>query len=277
MTKEDIDKLDLSLLNEDDPEQHIIKMLFICGIFFGFRGETEHTMMEVRRITSGVFPPGHKWEGCQWFGIDFIIDKSNHLSIHKPYVRSIEDTQMKIPVLKNDKSDPGGCIARFLDKLAPGQLRLYCRVLSKKARSKQGETRLFSPNQPMGKDTIKALFRKGAKIMGLSKPSEFAPHSLRHLFGNQLANDPSISLKECMLAMRHSSASASMNYQQRNMTSEENRLLCLGFKPPSPSAGHTSQTQLARLPSESEDVDEDSDEEWVDLKKKYFSEKKYQV
>ena len=71
-----------------------------------------------------------------------------------------------------------------------------------------------------------------------------------------------------MLAMRHSSAPASMNYQQRNMTSEENRLLCLGFKPPSPSAGHTSQTQLARLPSESEDVDEDSDEDWVDLQQK---------
>ena len=65
MTKEDIDKLDLSLLDEDDLEQHIIKMLFICGIFFGFRGETEHTMMEVCQITSGVFPPGHKWEGCQ--------------------------------------------------------------------------------------------------------------------------------------------------------------------------------------------------------------------
>ena len=67
----------------------------------------------------------------------------------------------------------------------------------------------------MGKDSIKALFRKGAKILDLKNPEEFCPHSLRHLYGNQMANDPSISLKECMLAMRHSSASASMNYQAR--------------------------------------------------------------
>ena len=271
MSHDDINKIDLSLLDEDNPEEHIIKMLFICGIFFGFRGEVEHTMLEVRRITSGVFPEGHKWAGIQWFGIDFIIDKSNHLSIHKPYVRSIEDTQMKVPVIGDDPkmSDPGGCIKRFLDKLAPGQLRLYCRVLSKKSRSKEGETRLFSPNQPMGKDSIKALFRKGAKIMGLKNPDEFCPHSLRHLFGNQMANDPSISLKECMLAMRHSSASASMNYQERNMKSEENRLACLGFEPPKATSHELTSTNVASYPTNHEESS-DEDNELIDFEQQNF-------
>ena len=266
MSHDDINKIDLTVFDENDPEQHIIKLLFICGIFFGFRGESEHTGLECRRLTSGVFPVGHKWAGCQWFGIDFLIDKSNKLSIHRPYVRSIEDTQMKVPVIGNDPkaTDPGGCIKRFLEKLSPGQTRLYCKVVPKEYR-RTGEDRLFYSNQPMGKDSIKALFKKGAMLMGLSNPEELAPHSLRHLFSNQIACDPSISLKECMLALRHSSASATVNYQKRNMKSEENRLKCLGFKPPPET--RISPEVVYRANDDEADEDSIKQDDLIDLQK----------
>ena len=114
-------------------------------------------------MTLGTFPTGHKWAGCQWFGIDFLIDKSNKLSIHKPYVRSIDDTMMKVPVMGNDPkaTDPGGCIKIFLAKLSRGQDRLYCKVVPPRYR-KRGEDRLFYGHQPIGKDSIKTLFKKGA-------------------------------------------------------------------------------------------------------------------
>ena len=218
--------------------------------------------MEIRRLTSGSFPIGHKWAGCQWFGIDFLIDKSNKLSIHKPYVRSIDDTMMKVPVMGNDpkSTDPGGCIKRFLEKLSRGQDRLYCKVVPPSYR-KRGEERLFYGHQPMGKDSIKILFKKGAKMMGLSCADDFAPHSLRHLFGNQLACNPSVSLKECMLSLRHSSASASMNYQERNVTSEENRLEALGFEPPT---NTSTSSQVASYPFE-QSQNEFSEDKMVDL------------
>ena len=33
MSHDDINKIDLTVFDENDPEQHIIKLLFICGIF----------------------------------------------------------------------------------------------------------------------------------------------------------------------------------------------------------------------------------------------------
>ena len=84
----------------------------------------------------------------------------------------------------------------------------------------------------LGKEKILALFRKGAGIMGLSNPEEFMPHTLRHMLGSYLSNDPGMSLKGCMTALRHNSAAASLNYQADNRVSEENRLIALGFVPP---------------------------------------------
>ena len=59
MSDEDADKIDLTLLDETDPEQHQIKLKFICSIFFGLRGNAEHTFLEVRHFTHGTFPKGH--------------------------------------------------------------------------------------------------------------------------------------------------------------------------------------------------------------------------
>ena len=95
----------------------------------------------------------------------------------------------------------------------------------------QGDYRLFYPSVCLGKDKILALFRKGARNMGMSNPDEFMPHTLRHMLNNHITQDPNMSLKNCLSMMRHSSAAANLNYQANNMVSEENRLIALGFKP----------------------------------------------
>ena len=244
MSESDAEKIDLSLLDKNVPEQDQIKLLFICGIFFGFRGNTEHTFLECRRFTRGEFPVGHKFAGYPWFGIDFMLDKTHKLSVHKPYVRSINDTLMKLPVMSNDPKslDPGSSIERFLQKLSPGQTRIYCKVIPDKYKKSDGI--LFYPHQPLGKDKILQLFRKGAKIMGIANPEEFMPHTLRHMLMTQVANDPNLSLRECMLTLRHESAAATLNYQHRTIESEENRLMCMGFVPPSDDKKTSTENQL---------------------------------
>ena len=233
MSDEDADKIDLTLLDENDPEQHQIKLKFICGIYFGLRGNEEHTFLEVRHFTHGTFPKGHRFENIEWYGLDFLLDKSHRLGTNKPYVRTIEETLMKLPVMNNDpkSSDPGGCIKRFLSKLSPGQTRIYCKVVPERQR-KHHNGNLFYPNNCLGKEKILSSFRRGAAIMGLSNPKQFMPHTLRHMLGTHLANDPNVSLKECLSTMRHSSAAANLNYQANNTKSEENRLIALGFVPP---------------------------------------------
>ena len=102
--------------------------------------------------------------------------------------------------------------------------------------------------------------------MGFKKPHDF---SLRHLFGNNLANNASISLKECMLALRHSSASATLNYQERNQFSEENRLEAMGFVPHQDTSmssqavvqKSTTSSQVATYPV----IEDENEEELIDL------------
>ena len=59
------------------------------------------------------------------------------------------------------------------------------------------------------------LFCKAVDKMGLQDWERFSPHLLRHLYVNQLANDPRVSEKECILACRHTSISTSVNYQSQ--------------------------------------------------------------
>lgn len=88
----------------------------------------------------------------------------------------------------------------------------------------------FYENKPLGSKTIAKLFKTGAEILGL--PKNFCAHSLRSANITMLANDPSVSIKETMVAARHNSVSASMNYQRVDGISEGNRLRALGVKIP---------------------------------------------
>ena len=61
-------KISLAMFDENNPEQHLMKVLFGCGAMFGFRGSAEHTYLELGHIRKGVFPAGHPWEGKTYYG-----------------------------------------------------------------------------------------------------------------------------------------------------------------------------------------------------------------
>ena len=75
MAKVDSDKLCLSSFDESDPIQHIMKILFGFGIYFGFRGRMEHAKMHVSHIQTGVFEKGHQFEGKRFVGVRTLLDK----------------------------------------------------------------------------------------------------------------------------------------------------------------------------------------------------------
>jgi len=167
--------------------------------------------------------------------LDGLTDKTHKLNVHNDHVRENSE-YMRLPVLNDDpRSDClAGSIKRFLQKMAPGQTRIYCKVVPSELRDNSGpyQGQIFYPNNPLGRNTVLSLFKEGAAIQGLSNPHMFSPHSLRAYFVTMLANDSGVSVQECMTASRHTSVAASATYQERNMNSELNRFKALGIQIP---------------------------------------------
>ena len=156
-----------------------------------------------------------------------------------------------------NSTDFGGSIQRYLTKLAPGQTRLYCKVVPEQFRAvdKKGNYQVFYANQPLGKNAISELFKEGAALMGLPSPKRFSPHSLRAYMVTMLANGEGkysdilllfflllfstdfcciflgVSDQERMDSCRHDSVAANSIYQERDSTSETNKFAALGIKP----------------------------------------------
>ena len=93
-----------------------MKLLFGCGIHFGFRGSNEHVNLETSNMTHGSFPSEHPFSGCDWYGVEGLQDKTHKLSVHKDHVRS-NVYFMRTPVVNDDptSADVGGCIKRYLE------------------------------------------------------------------------------------------------------------------------------------------------------------------
>ena len=169
LDESDQEKIDLSKFDEQDPRQHQMKLLFGCGIHFGFRGSKEHVFLETSNMTHGTFTSGHPFAGCDWYGVEGLLDKTHKLSVHKDHVRSNENF-MRTPLVNEDptSSDFGGCIKRYLEKMSPGQLRMYCKVIPADQRSvnANGVTSLFYANCPLGRNYVLDLFKEGTAILG---------------------------------------------------------------------------------------------------------------
>ena len=213
-----------------------MKMLFGCGVLFGFRGSAEHTFLATRNVYHGDFPSHHPFKGYSWYGIDGLTDKSHKLSVNTDYVRNTKDC-MRVPIMNDDPTsdDMGGCIGRYLEKLAPGQTRLYCQTVKSPVTDEStGKIQYFYANLPLGKGKIMERFKEGAGILGIPNPEKFAPHALRSYFITNMANGPGVSDQERMDSSRHSSLGASAIYQERDCDSETNKFAAIGIKIPSP-------------------------------------------
>ena len=144
---------------------------------------------------------------------------------------------MRIPVMDNDPTSDnfGGSLKRYMAKLAPGQIRFYCKIISEKLRQvdqSDGSTQLFYGNCPMGKEYIKILFKDGADILGLKNAKDFAAHCLRADFITNLGNGNGVGDEERMVSSRHNSVGASAIYQERDSKSECNKFTALGIELP---------------------------------------------
>ena len=149
-----------------------MKLLFATGVTGGWRGE-EHVKAETSHISHGTFPENTPLENYRWYSISIQQDKTCSLSVFQSHPR--EDTySTKWPVLGLGKNsdDMGGCLERYLDKMGPGQYKLYCRPMTKEKKEqyvKEGGNPevVYDGSKPLSVAEINKLFKKGAAILGL--------------------------------------------------------------------------------------------------------------
>ena len=232
------EKIMLSKFDEDDLYQHMMKIMFGCGLFAAFRGRTEHTMFYISQIKIGQYPANFENKelaGLKYAAIDHMVnEKTNKITINNSYSRGTSHI-MRFPIVEGDPNNFGGALARLMEKFAPGQERVYCKKATPEKRAEwiaKGYPKAeFFHNLQLGEKSIGKLFKKGAEILGLTKCDKFRPHSLRGACISTLVNDKSVSLAETMRVARHNSASASKVYQRVDGISEGNRLAALGQMP----------------------------------------------
>ena len=222
------------MFDETDLQQHMMKILFGCGLYAAFRGSQEHTQLSRSQLSFGTYPSNFETEelrGKKYVSIaNMTNDKTHNLSVSNSYVRSME-SHLRFPIEPCDPSSFGAALERLVAKMGPGQLRLYCKEASPSYKRKMALDGFpgaqMYPNKPLGRSTISKLFSEGALVLGL--PSNFLPHSLRGACITKMVNDQSVSIAETMAVARHSSVAASRTYQRTDGISEGNRLRALGI------------------------------------------------
>ena len=266
----DVESIDLSKFDEDDPRQHQMKLLFGFGTFGAFRGYKEHHELPTAHIKKGVYPSD--FEDSNLAGVDYIgitsignSDKTMKVSVHNNYTRDTNDI-FRFPIFRDDPSNFGASIERYMLKLEPGTVKMYCRVAQQPHINKmamQGYTNVrYYKSKPLGRNTISDLFKEGAKILGLSDPENFRPQSLRGACITRMVNAENVSMAETMRYARHRSVAASKTYQRTDGVSESNRLKAIGVKIP-PRRGVEIPKKVDKCKEEEDDM------EFVDLQAGY--------
>ena len=225
-------------------------------------------MLSPDQFVEGVYPLTYENQdlaGMTYIAVASMNDKTSRITVNNNYARETSNW-LKLPVVWEDPDNLGASILRYLRKLSPGQTRMYCQAASPSHRRKltfEGHRdAMFFANKPCGVNSIRQLFREGAKLLGLEEG--FRPHSLRGACITKMVNSPDVSLAECMSVARHNSASASKNYQRVDGISEGNRLRALRVKLPPRSGGKDLKAPKQDSPS----VKRSSGEEpWPSAKK----------
>lgn len=225
-------QLDLSRFNEDVFSEHQKKVAVILGAFYGIRGMKEMSNLLIGNIDHGVIEAGHEYAGKMYYGINDLTDKSCKITFTNTVAR--QTNHMRLPVLdENDPNDVAGCIGRYLKKVSPSQLRLFCKEASPKQKHHYGTmgwpNAQMSPHQPLGHNAMRDLMREASNDLGF----DVAGHAFRRLFVSTLVNDGRVSAEESLASARHGSVAAQRPYQSRNNVSEANRFKALGINAPS--------------------------------------------
>ena len=214
--------IQLRKYDEDNLYEHMQKLAILLGLQTGLRG-LEHCKIEVNNIEKDEFDKKHPLASMTYYSLVNMDHKTNKVSTTNPYLD--DGNPLKMPVYSNDKWDLccGGCLERYLDKLHPGQLRLFCKVARKK-------NRFYNSLIPLGKTGLPNLIKAAGIDAGIQDIESFSGHSLRKQYITMMANDPNVSLAETMQAARHSSVSASLAYQRKCGISETAKFVALSGK-----------------------------------------------
>lgn len=236
---------------EDDPKWFTIKVLFICGLCFGFRGSSEHTDLKVDYLKTGWYPQGHSYFGYRWVGFGQMPSKTNKLSFTSDYLT--KDSHCRIPIFDmQSKRDRGASLLSYTFKMHTSQVRFHTQAITSDQSKHFADGGFpgvsYAPKLLLEKNTIASYFKQGAEKLGLSEPEKFGPHSLRAVFIQRLVNDPNVSQKESMIASRHHSVSAQLTYTASNNSTEVGKLAALGFSlPPNPASSPKTYKSLEEV------------------------------
>jgi hypothetical protein len=237
LSAEDAERIDLSIFDEADPWQHMMKIMFGCGIYCMFRSK-EHAFFNVNQVKFGHYPRTYEYPGLAgqpYVSINNLTDKSHRITVNNNHARQTSEF-LRFSINRDDPADWGASTERYMQKLAPGQTRMYCKPASQSYinstyRRHGNNSSIFYPNTPLGINKITALMVEGARILGIPH-NNFRPHALRAVGITNLANNSSISDAERCRAARHSTVNANRVYQTVDGRSEANRLIALGVNIP---------------------------------------------
>lgn len=226
----DIWQRSITMLDRSDPKQMTMLILILCGTFFALRGNEEHSNLELNNIAFGSYAPGSEFEGMDYVEITDLIDKSHKLSTTNSWKRNTEGS-MRIPIISQDVNSPGTILFNYItNKMSPGQLRIHCKPATRKQMEKfrimNFPEAMYSPDQPLGRNTIREYFQEAGVILKLQKPLN--GHALRRLSITKMASG-GVCLTEIMATARHSSIAATSAYMQRNHDTGKARLKALGI------------------------------------------------
>ena len=96
---------------------------------------------------------------------------------------------MRLPIIPSDVNSPGNILYRYVfQNMSPGQIRLHCQVASESQKQifkAWKPSAMYSPNMPLGRNTINDRFTEAGVILGLDKPLK--GHALRRMAITKMA------------------------------------------------------------------------------------------
>ena len=149
--------VDITVFDENNPEELLLKVMASNAMYFALRGSQEHAYLKMLQIQFGIFEKGHPLEGMMYVKATQLNDKGTKITFTNGRKRDTK-REMRLPVDPYDLSCPGGTIYRYVQKCAPYQKHVHC-YPAKPGKltklQKQGAPHVaFSPNRQIGKNKI---------------------------------------------------------------------------------------------------------------------------
>lgn len=135
------------------------------------------------------------------------------------------------PIIWNDPLNIGRILCELRLQCHPSQKFIYCTKASQselKNFKNIGMDRVrYSPNKPMGVNTLGDMLKNFCKAAGIVKWDSKTPHCLRQYFITKMANDPTLNPHEIAKLARHKSVTSQEAYVRRNRTAQVNCAIAL--------------------------------------------------